>query len=202
MELQKLLEVIQVQRHDFLNHLQVISGCLQLNKADRVQEYIRQVIADMRVMSQTARLEIPEVALALLVGINEAAKYQMEVALTVDSKMDECAVPGTVAGLALEYVWSCFLENLSPPGMDKRSLALRLAESREKYTVCLGSRASNICDFLLLKERLAPVREHLHKHGGESNVNLTGENLEILLEFPRKRAENGQTKGTDKLSGG
>lgn len=41
--MEDLLEALRVQRHDFLNHLQVISGLLQLKKYDRAQEYIKQV---------------------------------------------------------------------------------------------------------------------------------------------------------------
>jgi hypothetical protein len=36
----------------FLNHLQVISGFLQLNKPDRIREYIELVTVEMRVMSK------------------------------------------------------------------------------------------------------------------------------------------------------
>jgi hypothetical protein len=35
-----IMKVIQMQRHDFLNHLQVVSGLTQLRKTDRVVEYI------------------------------------------------------------------------------------------------------------------------------------------------------------------
>lgn len=37
--LKKLLEVHQIQRHDFMNHLQVISGFLQLGNLDKAKEY-------------------------------------------------------------------------------------------------------------------------------------------------------------------
>lgn len=119
---QKLLEVIQVQRHDFLNHLQVVSGFLQLNKPQQAGNYIKQVIADLQVISQTAWLVIPEVTAALLVGFNEAAKIQMEMLLDVDTKMDACAVPDTEVGNALEVVLDHFFENLSPQRLANGSL--------------------------------------------------------------------------------
>ncbi|MDD4767873.1 MAG: Spo0B domain-containing protein [Desulfotomaculaceae bacterium] len=191
MDPQKLLEVIQVQRHDFLNHLQVVSGYLQLNKPDRMREYIDKIIADMRVMSQTAWLEIPEVTAALLVGFNEAAKHQIEMELAVQAKLDQCAVPGTVVGFALEKALCCFFENLSPPDLSKRKLAVSFEENQEQYTICLSRQAACIADPLLLKKDLKPVKELLSPHGGASNIALSGDKLEIFLEIPRKRAENG-----------
>ncbi|MDD4334936.1 MAG: Spo0B domain-containing protein [Desulfotomaculaceae bacterium] len=195
MDLQKILEVVRVQRHDFLNHLQVVSGFLQLNKPDRIREYIEQIIDDMRVVSQTARLGIPEATAALLVGFNEAARYQIEMKLTVNSKLDECAVPGNVVGFALENVLRCFFENSSSPELSKKNFTLSFEENQEKHTIFLCSRASYIADLLLLKKSLAPVQKLLNKHGGNLNITLACDNLEIFLEFPRKRVENGQTTG-------
>ncbi len=195
MDMKKLLEVIQVQRHDFLNHLQVISGFLQLNKPDQIKEYLGQIIYGMREMSQTSRLKIPEVTAALLIGFNEAAKYQIELKLTVDSKMDECAVPGAVAGCVLEDALCCFFENFSLPESNDRGLTVKFAENREKYIICFSSRVSSITDPKLLEKDLEPIQALLGQHGGESTRAISGNDLEIFFEFPRGRVENGQTKG-------
>lgn len=195
MDLQKLLDVVQVQRHDILNHLQVISGFLQLNKPDRIRDYIEHVIVEMKVMSQTSWFKIPEVTAVLLIGFNEASKYQSEMELLVESKLDECTVPGHVVAYALESVLYRFLENLASPESGNRNFTVRFEESGERHTICLCSQASCIADPALLKKALEPVRELLHKHGGESNIALSRENLEIFLDLPRKRAGNGQTTG-------
>jgi len=97
------LEIIQVQRHDFLNHLQVISGLLQLNKVDKAREYISQVGLEIAHASKTSRVKMPEVSLALLYCLNEAAKYQVEVELTVNSDLTGCGVPGQVIGQAISW---------------------------------------------------------------------------------------------------
>ena len=63
-EIQKLLDVIQGQRYDFLNHLQVISGLLQLNKEERLQDYLAQISLELARFSKTARIKIPDVTAA------------------------------------------------------------------------------------------------------------------------------------------
>ncbi|MFX4261616.1 Spo0B domain-containing protein [Pelotomaculum propionicicum] len=195
MNLEKLLEIIQVQRHDFLNHLQVISGFLQLNKPERIREYIELVTADMSVMSQTARLKIPEITAALLVGFNEAAKYQAEMELAINSNLDQCTVPGPVAGGALGSVIEVFLRNLSSSESYARNFTVRLAENGTGHTICLRSPAFCIADPVLLKKDLEPVKELLNKYAGELKTAFSSEILEIFLDFPGKRAENGQTIG-------
>lgn len=195
MELEKLLEVIQVQRHDFLNHLQVISGFLQLNKPERIREYIELVTADMNVMSQTLRFKIPELTAVLLVGFNEAVKYQAEMELTVNSNLGECTVPGPVVGGALESVIKSFLENLCTPESCTKVFKVRLAENGTGYTICLSSPAFFIEDPVLLKKGLEPVKEMLNKYYGELRTALSRDSIEIFLDLPGKQAENGQTIG-------
>ncbi|PKM83017.1 MAG: hypothetical protein CVU89_02505 [Firmicutes bacterium HGW-Firmicutes-14] len=69
-----LLEVLRVQRHDFMNHLQVISGLLQLKRYDRAYEYIGQVAEELGQAGMLARLEVPEITAAVLVSGLRAAE--------------------------------------------------------------------------------------------------------------------------------
>lgn len=195
MDLEKLLEVIQVQRHDFLNHLQVISGFLQLNKPERIREYIELVTADMSIMSQTTRFKIPELTAVLLVGFNEAAKYQAEMKLTVNSNLSGCTVPGPVVGGALESVIDSFLANLCSSESCTKIFKVRLSENGTGYTICLSSPAFLIEDPVLLKKDLEPVKEVLNKYSGELRTALLRDSIEIFLDLPGKQAENGQTIG-------
>lgn len=40
--------LIKLQRHDFLNHIQVIQGFLQLGKTEKALDYIESIIDDVR----------------------------------------------------------------------------------------------------------------------------------------------------------
>ncbi|MGI6552124.1 MAG: Spo0B domain-containing protein [Bacillota bacterium] len=37
-------ELIRVQKHDILNHLQVIAGYLQMNKMEKARDYLQETI--------------------------------------------------------------------------------------------------------------------------------------------------------------
>lgn len=179
------MEVIQVQRHDFLNHLQVISGLLQLNKVDRMREYIGQVCLEVAQTSKTARLKIPEVTAVLLIGFNEASKKQIELELTVNSNLACCATPGPVVGKALEICMNHAFSTMASPEVGERHLEIIFAESEKKYICRLLFPEPQPADPGILENGLAPVGDLLNPYGGRVNLAMANGSIEIFLIFPR-----------------
>lgn len=62
----QLIEVINHQRHDWLNHIQVLLGYLQLQKYDLCEEYIYRVIKEANRDTLVARLTHPSLVTYLL----------------------------------------------------------------------------------------------------------------------------------------
>ncbi|OPY57786.1 MAG: sensory histidine kinase DcuS [Pelotomaculum sp. PtaU1.Bin035] len=191
MNLDNFLEIIQVQRHDFLNHLQVISGLLQLNKIERAREYIGQVSMEIAQSSKTARIKIPEVTLALLTCLNEAAKCQVEVELTINSNFAGCRVPGYAVGEAIEYSVNCAFEAMSSPEVKGRNLEIVFNESDKKYTCRILFPEPPQSDMRLFEDRLVFAGELLSPFGGRVNLAIANSGIEIFLYFPRKESNNG-----------
>lgn len=191
MNLLSFLEIIQVQRHDFLNHLQVISGLLQLNKVERAREYINQVGLEIAHASKTSRFKIPEVSLALLYCLNEAAKYQVEVELTVNSDFSACGAPGYVIGQAIEQLVDCAFETIFSPKVAGRRLEIIFNENDKKYNCRLLFPEPPQSDLRRFENRLANVGELLSPHGGRVNMAIANSGIEIFIIFPRKDEKNG-----------
>lgn len=191
MNLETFLEIVQVQRHDFLNHLQVISGLLQLNKVDRVRKYISQVSMEIARSSKTSQVKIPAVTLALLTCLNEAAKCQIDVELTINSSFAECGVSGIIAGEAIERSVSCALEVMAPPEITRRNLEVVLGENDKKFTCRLLFPEPPQINLSQFEARLAQIGELLNPHGGRVNLAITSSGIEIFLSFPRQEAKNG-----------
>lgn len=191
LNLEDLLEVIQSQRHDFLNHLQVISGLLQLNKVDRAREYIDQVSLEAAQYSKTTQVSIPEVTAALLVGFNNAFMSQIVMELTVNSNLSNCAVPGPVVGQALELSLNCAISAMALPEAIDRRLEVIFAENKRNYICRLNiPKMPMICaDFF--EHGLNSVADLLTLHGGRVNLAVTGGGIEIFLAFPRKDSQIG-----------
>jgi hypothetical protein len=188
--LAKLLEIIQLQRHDFLNHLQVISGFQQLNKPDRIQEYIKQVSVEAAEMSKTTRFKMPEVTAALLAGFYEASKHEIKIALTVNSTLGDCEVPGPVAGAVLESVFNCIFANMSSPATGERCLKIKFAEHENEYSISFISRDSCINDLEAFRMIFEPANELLNEYGGQLNIIFSRGIPEIILGFPIKTSRS------------
>ncbi|MEG6523223.1 sensor histidine kinase [Desulfotomaculum sp. 1211_IL3151] len=83
---QNTIHLLRCHRHDFLNHLQVILGYIQLNKTNKAEEYIKNInqeVSDIRVISQ---IQIPEVAVLLYMKKDEA--YRSNIKLVFDFETD------------------------------------------------------------------------------------------------------------------
>lgn len=72
--------LLRGQRHAFLNHLQVISGWLQMGQADRARQYLQAVARRLEAGGALARAEPADLALALLLAAQVAESHAVELA--------------------------------------------------------------------------------------------------------------------------
>jgi len=127
------LEILRVQRHDFVNHLQVISGYLQLNKTTEVQKYIQEAVLEINRLGKIIHLKPPEAAVAFLVAQNEAAKYQIDIDYEIESSLEFCAIPGEEMGWSLETGLLQALSCMSSTEVSNRRLKIYLQEIPDSY---------------------------------------------------------------------
>lgn len=186
MNLEKLLEAIQVQRHDFLNHLQVISGLLQMNKVDRVKDYINQVSIEISQYSKTARVAIPELTAALIIAINDAAMCQIELVLNITSEFSKCAVPGPIIANALELCLGSAFDIMSDTEIKDRRIEVVLGETERKYTCRLLFPEPVLRDLSRLENKLSPAGELISPYGGRLNLAVANNGIEIFFTLPRQ----------------
>lgn len=118
--LEEIMNLLRVQRHDFLNHLQVIMGLLQLNKPDRALAYIRQTSDKLLDEGRLSRLPSAELAAILILAGKQAE--QKQVSLRIDM-MDLTGIDGAKAARCLHRLVPAVIE-LSQPDSE---ICLRLA---------------------------------------------------------------------------
>lgn len=185
MDVAIFLEMMSVQRHDLLNHLQVISGLVQLNKTERVREYIGQVSHEVERLSRVGHFIVPEVAAVLLIGHFMAGKHQVEVVYDINTDLRDCAVPGKVMGDAIEGVFAQSLECLVSPDLPNRRLKVSFNESEKKYLFRIfcpepDKRAESA------RARLSEIEGRLTPYGGKVGIVISANGGEIFIVFPRR----------------
>ncbi len=95
-----LLEILRVQRHDFVNHLQVILGLLQMKKYDRAQDYVRKIGRELGRAGVVAGLSCPEIVSVILTSELAAGKKGLVLQSTIETGLEK----GLEAGFAVAEI--------------------------------------------------------------------------------------------------
>ena len=53
---EEIVNLLKIQRHDFVNHLQVIHALLQLGRTEKALTYIEELAKDSRLISDTLKI--------------------------------------------------------------------------------------------------------------------------------------------------
>jgi len=60
----EIINLLKIQRHDFVNHLQVIHALLQLGRTEKALIYIEELAKDSRLISDTLKVHEEQCAKA------------------------------------------------------------------------------------------------------------------------------------------
>ncbi|MBC7335489.1 MAG: Spo0B domain-containing protein [Clostridia bacterium] len=130
-ELATCLEIMRRQRHDFLNHLQVLSGLLQLHRPEQALNYIKEVTQELEQLGGILHLQWPRLILALLRWSMEAEQQDVQMRLVgsaglIGFGLDEEKVLKVVDG-----IWRAVMAALADVPWERRYVTLRLAAEED-----------------------------------------------------------------------
>ncbi len=189
MDMTRMMELVSLQRHDFLNHLQVVSGLLQLKRDEQARDYINKVAVEIRRLSRVVHLKVPEAAAAILLAHHLAADYQVEMKYTVEANLGGCSIPGPELGRALEMVLGYAVKCLAPLENEDRELFLEIRSSGEDGYLLLvrfkrPPAESGHCD----KSIILNASGMLSKLGGGLDWSDNEGQREISIKLPAGKA--------------
>jgi len=133
-----MLVLLSVQRHDFLNHLQIISGLLQLKKESEAREYIKTAASAIMSLSKVVHLEVPEVAAVLLVAHNRAADHSINIEFDVKNNLNGCQVSGDNIAILLEEILNNLMNNLASLEIANREILISITGDSAKESWVIG----------------------------------------------------------------
>jgi hypothetical protein len=103
----EVLGLIRRQRHDFLNHIQVVRGYLELHMEDQVLSYVKKVSEEMAVEGRI--FQIPDAELAMFLYQVHIAAQEYELALEV-GEVKAGDVGQDLLNQSLPALMACFKE--------------------------------------------------------------------------------------------
>ena len=85
---------LRAQRHDFLNHLQVVYSLIEMGEYDEANQYIEQVYGDIQAVSKALKTRCAPVNALLRAKMAEAEQRGIRVELAVHAAWDGLPLPG------------------------------------------------------------------------------------------------------------
>lgn len=122
-QLESLNREMRAQRHDFMNHLQVVYSLIEMNEGGEAMEYMDKVYGDMQRISRMMRTGCPAVNALLQAKVVEAKERGAELRLSIGAKWDDemmpaweiCRVLANLIDNALDACLSAQLEEGKTP---------------------------------------------------------------------------------------
>lgn len=188
--MQDLLDILRVQRHDFMNHLQVISGLLQLNHPQRALEYTYEVAEELKKASVISKISSAEIAMAILRADLNAHKLGVclncNVSSTLDRGFQHSWALAEVIGELLEIAVHEVVEAAGGSGF----IELNIYEKGREYVFQVGFPNQNSLDGLSFTSRVVFIEEATAKINGRVKFSNFAEGAVITIYVPAGRTEN------------
>ncbi len=136
--LEQLNYELRAARHDYLNHLQVVYGLLELEEYEELQTYLAPVYKDMMKTGKALKTSKPALNALLMAKMQEAESRKIDFYVEVKSDLKELKVE--------DWQLCKLLSNLIDNAMtalekkeEERKLEVDINESRERYSFSISN---------------------------------------------------------------
>ena len=92
-QLDSLNREMRAQRHDFMNHLQVVYSLIELGEPGEAMAYMDKIYGDMQRVSRMLRTDCPAVNALIQAKVVEAQQRGAELKLSIAAKWDDKLMP-------------------------------------------------------------------------------------------------------------
>lgn len=127
-----LNHALRAQRHDFLNHLQVVYSLIEMREYDEANRYIAQVYGDIQQVSRTLKTACAPVNALLRAKVAEAEQRGVRVELSVHAAWDQLPIPAWEMCRVISNLIDNALDALADT--EKPTLSIELAEDVKSFS--------------------------------------------------------------------
>ena len=197
---------LRAQRHDFLNHLQVVYSLIEMEEYAEANDYIEQVYGKITSVSRVMKTANPAVNALLQVKVAACEKAGVQVDVTITSKWEmlESTLPDWEMCKVLSNLIDNAVDAMEDVPEGKRRLSITLGENVKQYTFRVENTGERIPEdiranifipgFTTKGEGhgmgLHIVRRTLRDRGGEIEVR-SDENTTVFSGFVPKHSAKG-----------
>ncbi|MCM1542295.1 MAG: ATP-binding protein [Blautia sp.] len=131
-QMQRMNGELRSQRHDYLNHMQVVYGMVELEEYGELHDYLEPVHRDMMKVGKAIRTSVPAINALLMAKMGEAEAAQIDFYVEVKSDLGHLPMEPWELCKVLSNLIDNAITALSVKGADRKIL-LEISEDREHY---------------------------------------------------------------------
>lgn len=126
---------LRTQRHDFLNHLQVVYSLIEMEEYEEANEYIEQVYGRITAVSRVMKTAVPAVNALLQVKVAACEAAHVKVQLDITSKWEtlENTLPAWEMCKVLSNLIDNAIDAMEELPAKQRQLTISLTENLRQY---------------------------------------------------------------------
>lgn len=136
--LEQLNSTLRAQRHDYLNHLQVVYGMMELEEYEELHRYLEPVYKDMMKTGKALKTSKPAINALLKAKMGEAESKEMDVYVEVKSDLKELQVADWEVCKVLSNLLDNAMTALSTTEGEKK-IAIDITETKEAYVFSVAN---------------------------------------------------------------
>lgn len=169
-QLSDLNGTLRAQRHDFMNHLQVVYSLMEMGEYPEAQAYIETVYQDIQRVSRTLKTAIPALNALLASKLSECEERNVAATLRIGSAYADMPVPDW----ELCRVFSNLIDNAldAVKGSRRAELRIEIGETLHDYGFIVSNNGPRIPDAL---------RERIFAEGFSTKGDGRGMGLAIVM---------------------
>ncbi len=142
-QMQSLNETLRSQRHDYLNHMQVVYGMLELQEYEELRRYLEPIYTNMMKTGKAIRTSIPAVNALLMAKLGETEKEGIDFYIEVKSDLKKLRIePWELCKVLSNLIDNAIMALLDKEG--ERKLVLDISESRDEYVFAVSNNGAPI----------------------------------------------------------
>lgn len=165
--LEKLNSELRSQRHDYLNHLQVVYGLLELGEYEELRQYFDSVYKDIQKTGKALKTSKPAINALLKAKMDEAESKQIDFYIEVKSDLKDLHVEDWELCKVISNIVDNAMTALEAKEGEKK-ITLEIIEDRENYRFSVSNNGPKIPDEmqgLIFKEGVTSKKEEGHGMG-------------------------------------
>jgi len=137
--LSQLVRAIRVQRHDFVNHMQVVYALMKTGKFDKAIDYIADLSHDIQITGEMLSVDIPELSALLLAKVDLARKKEILFKITVESDLKGLEIKPLELIMVVANLLDNAFEAVETLPVEMRSVVLKVTETSKDYCLQISN---------------------------------------------------------------